>query len=281
MGFGCAALVLSWSSPALADVLAGWDVHGQAGGAGNFGASPLAPTTSGANIAVGGLTRGSGVSTGGTGAARGWGGADWQATSETAAVSGGDFVTFTVTPNSGFSTSFASISQFNYRRSASGAASGTLQYQVGAGGFVDVATLNYSSTSSTGGTLPAIDLTAVAALQNVPGGTTVTFRIVNWGGTSSSGTWYVFDTANTTASDFEISGTTVVGTTAVNGVCGSANGQTLTAAPTTNLCSVGTASSVAGTGPWTWTCAGSSGGTHRELLRESFECSAIHRLPHE
>jgi 2',3'-cyclic-nucleotide 2'-phosphodiesterase (5'-nucleotidase family) len=253
--------VLSWSAPALADVLAGWDVHGQAGSSGNFGASPLAPTTSGTNISVGGLTRGGGISTSGTGAARGWGGADWQNTSEAAAVSGGDFVTFTVTPNSGFSTSFSSISQFNYRRSASGAASGTLQYQVGAGGFVDVAALNYSSTSSSGGTLPAIDLTAVAALQNVPGGTTVTFRIVNWGGTSSSGTWYVFDVANTTASDFEISGTTVVGTTPVNGVCGSANGQRLSAAPTTNLCSVGTASSVAGTGPWTWTCAGTGGGS--------------------
>src|SRR5262249_49865092 len=31
---------------------------------------------------------------------------------------------------------------------------------------------------------------------------------VNWGGTSSSGTWYVFDTANSTALDFELDGTT-------------------------------------------------------------------------
>lgn len=262
VGFGCAASLLFASAPVLADVLAGWDVHGQTGGSGNFGASPLAPTTTGANISVGGLTRGSGLSTSGTGAARGWGGADWQNTSESGAISGGDFVTFTVTPNSGYTTSFSSISQFNYRRSASGASTGTLQYQLGSGGFVDITSLNYSSSNSSGGSLPAIDLTGVAALQNVPGGTTVSFRIVNWGGTSSSGTWYVFDTANTTASDFEISGTTVVGTTAVNGACGSANGQTLTAAPTSNLCSVGTASSVSGTGPWTWSCAGSSGGTN-------------------
>ncbi|MDR0650755.1 MAG: hypothetical protein LBG59_05135 [Candidatus Peribacteria bacterium] len=48
----------------------------------------------------------------------------------------------------------------------------------------------------------------------------------------------------------------------VNGVCGSANGTNITAAPTSNLCSVGTASTVSGSGPWTWTCAGLNGGTN-------------------
>ncbi len=47
----------------------------------------------------------------------------------------------------------------------------------------------------------------------------------------------------------------------VNGVCGTFNGATLESAPTTNLCSTGTASSVTGTGPWDWSCAGSNGGT--------------------
>ncbi|MDD2537697.1 MAG: InlB B-repeat-containing protein [Candidatus Absconditabacteria bacterium] len=48
----------------------------------------------------------------------------------------------------------------------------------------------------------------------------------------------------------------------VNGVCGSANGTAVSAAPTSNLCSAGTASAVAGSGPWTWTCNGSNGGTN-------------------
>ena len=47
----------------------------------------------------------------------------------------------------------------------------------------------------------------------------------------------------------------------INGSCGSSNGQTLTTAPTTNLCGAGTASAVSGSGPWTWSCAGLSGGT--------------------
>jgi hypothetical protein len=46
----------------------------------------------------------------------------------------------------------------------------------------------------------------------------------------------------------------------VNGVCGSANGQTLTSAPTSNLCSAGTASAVSGSGPWAWSCSAQSGG---------------------
>src|SRR5229473_21716 len=55
--------------------------------------------------------------------------------------------------------------------------------------------------------------------------------------------------------------TTVFARHRVNGVCGPANGTTVSTAPTSNLCSVGTASSVSGTGPWTWSCFGDGGGT--------------------
>ncbi|MBR0347916.1 MAG: delta-60 repeat domain-containing protein [Rudaea sp.] len=49
----------------------------------------------------------------------------------------------------------------------------------------------------------------------------------------------------------------------INGVCGASNGQTLTAAPSTNLCSVGTPSVVAGNGhPWNWSCSGANGGSN-------------------
>ena len=47
----------------------------------------------------------------------------------------------------------------------------------------------------------------------------------------------------------------------VNGVCGSANGTTVSSIPTINLCLVGAASAVSGTGPWSWTCAGTGSGT--------------------
>jgi 2',3'-cyclic-nucleotide 2'-phosphodiesterase/3'-nucleotidase/5'-nucleotidase len=254
------ALGMLGASSALAAVLAGWDVHGLTGGANNFGASPLAATVSDPSLTVGGLTRGSGVSTTGTAAARAWGGTDWQTASAAAAVGGNDYATVTVTANAGSQVSFASVSRLDYRRSSTGPASGVLQYQIGSGAFTDIAALGFTVTTSTGGTLGPIDLSGIAALQNVPAGTTVTFRIVNYGGTSSGGTWYVWDYANTTANDLEISGT-VSASGPANGTCGSANGQTFAAAPTANLCSVGTPSAVAGSGPWTWTCAGSGGGT--------------------
>ena len=48
---------------------------------------------------------------------------------------------------------------------------------------------------------------------------------------------------------------------AVNNLCGSSNGTTLISAPTTNLCSTGKATGLSGSGPWSWSCAGSNGGT--------------------
>jgi photosystem II stability/assembly factor-like uncharacterized protein/5-hydroxyisourate hydrolase-like protein (transthyretin family) len=47
----------------------------------------------------------------------------------------------------------------------------------------------------------------------------------------------------------------------VNGVCGKAHGTGQRTEPSTELCTVGTATSVSGTGPWSWTCTGSYGGT--------------------
>jgi hypothetical protein len=57
-----------------------------------------------------------------------------------------------------------------------------------------------------------------------------------------------------------IGGSAEAARTPVSGVCGSASGTEATTAPTTNLCSIGTASAVTGNGPWTWTCTGSNGG---------------------
>jgi len=48
----------------------------------------------------------------------------------------------------------------------------------------------------------------------------------------------------------------------VSGVCGSANGKPVLSAPTTNLCSSGTPTTVSGSGPWNWSCNGSDGGSN-------------------
>ena len=43
--------------------------------------------------------------------------------------------------------------------------------------------------------------------------------------------------------------------------CGSANGTTVASLPTANLCSVGIATQVSGSGPWTWNCVSSTAST--------------------
>ncbi len=51
-----------------------------------------------------------------------------------------------------------------------------------------------------------VDLSGISDLQNVGYGTNVTFRIVNWGASSTAGTWY-FKDASTAGNDFEFLGT--------------------------------------------------------------------------
>ena len=64
---------------------------------------------------------------------------------------------------------------------------------------------------------------------------------------------------------------TLPAASAVNGACGSSNGADSTSKPTANLCSAGAASSVNGSGPWNWTCAGSGGGT-------TASCSSLYEI---
>ena len=182
--------------------LVGWDVRWLNG----YGPSPLSPTTNAANLTVGGLTRGSGVGTSGNAATNAWGGNNWTDASSGAAITTNRFATFSVAAKSDYKVSFASISKFDYRHSATGPTNGLLQYQIGSGTFADITSLSYPSNASSGGSLSPIDLSAIAALQNVGPDTNVTFRIVNWGATNSAGTWYIFDVANTTALDFVVQG---------------------------------------------------------------------------
>ena len=212
-------------------ILAGWDMNPLTGGLNSYGASPLSATVVASGVTVGGLTRGSGVTQVGTSAARGWGGTGWNYATAGDAVSANRFATFTIKANSGYSLSINNVSKFYYRRSSTGASAGSLQYSLNGGVFVDLATLDYSSTVSSGAALSGIplDLSGVSALQGLASDVTVTFRIVNYGASASDGTWYLYDNLNTTENDFEIRGT---------------------------LCSIPTVYSVTGGGAY---CSGGSG----------------------
>ena len=69
------------------------------------------------------------------------------------------------------------------------------------------------------------------------------------------------DSSNNTSTDT----LTVTSTTSgINGACGTASGQSYSSltSSSSNLCATGTAASFTGTGPWTWGCNGSGGGTN-------------------
>lgn len=187
--------------------LIGWDVSTLTGGAGNYGPALLPPTANAPDLTTVGLLRGSGVVTNGTqAAAQAWGGLNFTNATPALSVAANKFFTFSVAANAGYKVSCASVSQFAYRRSPTGPTNGVLQYQIGSGPFYDITNLNYSVTTSSGGSIGAIDLTGFAALQNVGAGTNVTFRIVNYLGTSSSGSWYVSDVTGSAPLNLAVQG---------------------------------------------------------------------------
>lgn len=204
--------ILIFAGASQGAIIAGWDFSPLTGGAGNFGPSPYAATTTGSNVTVGGLVRGSGILTPGssTGAANAWGGNDLTGANQAAAITNSDFATISVTTDSGFQTSFSDIGAFNIRHSGTGPTTGIFQYSIDAGSYTDIgSSFSYGAvTTSAGNPIASIDLSGISALQNVAGGSTVNFRIASWGATGTTGTWYLNDPLDTTAIDFSINGAT-------------------------------------------------------------------------
>jgi len=172
-------------------VLAAWEVANLS----SYGASPLSAASNAPNVNVVGLTRGSGVgvNTANTPAGNAWGGSGFIFSSQAAAITGNSFATFSLTAGAGYTLSCTNIPAYNIRRTSAGSTTGRWQYQVGGGAFTDIGSaITWGTTTGSGGNAQtAIDLSGISALQNVPAGTTVTFRIVLWGGTAVTGTWYV------------------------------------------------------------------------------------------
>ncbi|MGO9109215.1 MAG: hypothetical protein ACLP9L_08285 [Thermoguttaceae bacterium] len=140
----------------------------------------------------------------GTGASNAWGGDNWASTSS-AGISGNEYITFGFTVSAGYSTSLSSIS-LNYRHSSTGPSNGYWQYQVNAGswGLIGDFSDEFSSTSSSGAAITPISLTWISALQNLPAGSVVDFRLVPYGATSTAGTWYVYDDGGNNTNDLVV-----------------------------------------------------------------------------
>jgi len=121
-------------------------------------------------------------------------------------------------------------------------------------------TLNFTTTG--GGSLHGVPLQKLAqgasatSLSALPASG---YQFVNWSGSGGFPTTAVnpLTVANVSA-DMTITANFAA---SVSGSCGNSNGAPLALLPITGLCAAGSASAVAGSGPWSWSCLGSFGGT--------------------
>ena len=202
----------SWGQTNIVD----FSFYSLPGGINNFGPSPFAPSATNANVTAVGLTRDIGLSSTGTGGANAWGASTGTiVASQAAAISGNSFVTFSITPNTGYIMSLSQIPAYNIRHSTTGNPTGIWQYSTNGTTFNNIGTaITWGAvTTAAGNPQTAISLSGIPALQNVPAGTIVTFRVVIWGATNVAGTWY-FNEPTSGASDLIVQGT-VLSTTSL------------------------------------------------------------------
>lgn len=190
-------------------VIAGWDFSPLVGGTDNYGLSPLSLTTTavGSN---GQLVKATGISTVGPGRANAWGGTGFRSSNSSAAtaITDREFITFTVNANPSFQLSLSAISAYNIRRSSGGPNIGQWQYALNGVNFTNIGSAITWGTilGVSGNAQTAITLSGITALQNLPVGTVVTFRLLVYGATIFGGQWYFNDPTDTTADDLIVTG---------------------------------------------------------------------------
>lgn len=181
---------------------ASWEVNGVSG----YGSSPFNASAVNANLTSAALTRGAGLSTGGGGAGNAWGGSDFNSSTFTDAVTNSDFFLCTLNFVAGKTVSFNQINAMNIRTTNTGSTNVQWQYSINGSAFVNIGSAyTLTSTAATGNNIPNIDLTLYYDLQNINTTTTptITFRMVGFGGTASSGNTYI---NNISGNDLEILG---------------------------------------------------------------------------
>jgi hypothetical protein len=126
------------------------------------------------------------------------------------AIANNEYHTFTVGAKPGFSVSLSTLDVKLRRAAATGPIAYIWRYSINGTTFTDIgADISFTSTSSTGVAQAQINLSAIAALQNVPNGTTITFRLYAWGATSAAGSFAIgVNGVGSTANSLAIGGTT-------------------------------------------------------------------------
>jgi hypothetical protein len=146
---------------------------------------------------------------------RGYGSAGWGGNTAVQAVAADDFYSFTIIPQTGFAVSLTSLDPLSYQRSNTGPSDGEIQFSINSGTFTTTSgsgaalTFTTSSPATLGATAPPSSFTGDVALQDQK--QSITMRLVPFNA-NPAGTFYLYDTGNSTGSDFTVNGR-VLGTT--------------------------------------------------------------------
>jgi hypothetical protein len=165
------------------------------------------PTTIVTNLtAVTGLTRGSGLTLSPASVSPGyWGANSFSTTTAAAGITANKILTFQLKSTNGKQVSYTSINNFKVRIAADGPIAYQVDYQINGGSFMPAGTLTGPTATLGNYTLDQLNLAGIAALQNVPETTTVTFRITPYDA-NGAGVLYFGAGPSDVASDLSISG---------------------------------------------------------------------------
>ncbi len=193
LGIVCCSIILLATGSAFGATLASWDFHTDAQ---SIADGIMPSVTDPGIVGTAGLTRGSGIisiTTSRVFSSTNWGD-DTNGfaayTTEADAITGGDYITFSLTPTAGDTASYSTL-DYTIRRTSGSPNTMIWQYSVGAGPFTDIGSANlYNGTNQTdtnGLFQPTVDLSTISALQNESA--TVTFRFVAWGFGTNAGSF--------------------------------------------------------------------------------------------
>ncbi len=157
-------------------------------------------------VAVTGLTRGSGTTLSSGSISNGfWGANSFSTTTAAAGITANKFLTFQLQSTNGKNVSYNSIDSFKIRIASDGPIAYQVDYQINAGAFMQAGILTGPTATTGNYTLSPLDLSGIAALQNVPPTSIVTFRVTPYNA-SGTGVFYFGAGPSDVGSDFSITG---------------------------------------------------------------------------
>lgn len=142
------------------------------------------------------LSRGTGLSLPPSNSSNGyWGATNFSTISYADAISANKILKFALQANTGNYVNYTSLDKFNIRINNIGPVNYVLTYQIVTGGnagtVTTIATITGTPAATGNYSFGPFDLTGFTNLQNVPSGSYVIFRIVPYGGSSSSGSFLI------------------------------------------------------------------------------------------